>query len=143
MSKRWHFEQTNNAEIGRQIRDWVTTRIREGWSLDNSSAVPASEASPASHESYRLIRNGFKVLASITNSGGAWTYAGSLHAWGPDGLVVRVGPTVTFAEMQASLLECQRCGKRAETVRIGYANRVCIECREAVRPLVEVEGWNL
>jgi len=111
--------------------------LADGWSASPIYAGQAGQYDPA--KSARFTREGFKIAFyraadSLVPDG--------LAAWGPDRLEVIVPETYSWEALHAALLVCGACGAIGETVRIGFAGRVCPACREKYVDQVEKPGWN-
>lgn len=63
--------------------------------------------------------------------------------WGPDRLAVYYPDSepYDFEELERRLYICSVCGAEGETVRLGFAGRVCPACRKELAPTVEFRGW--
>lgn len=66
-----------------------------------------------------------------------------VEIWGPDRLVVKHNweEYPGLEVMEKELDKCTECGNRGETVRLGFAGRVCPSCREKYVDQVEYPGW--
>ena len=66
---------------------------------------------------------------------------GTVTIWGPDGLQILPWSIYNWDKIVEGLRICEECGKMGETVRLGFAGRVCPECRARLVDKVEFPGW--
>jgi len=116
-----------------QIQAYQQALIADGW---EPSAIYADQYDP--EKTARFKRAGF----TITFYRRADSLSESVAAWGPDGLAVDLPPEYDWAQLQANCKICSNCGRRGDTVRLGFANRVCPTCRATIGDQVEYPGWN-
>jgi hypothetical protein len=126
---------------------WIEQAKQDGWQAEliypNSSGDDRST---------RLTRDGWTVQVYIQPHL-EWQRAlvpdedgfnpCHIHIWGPDELVIEdipdEYPGLEYFTKQLSL--CTKCFKQGPTVRLGFAGRVCPECRKELAPKVEYPGW--
>ena len=65
----------------------------------------------------------------------------SVSAWGPDKLALELPEEYDWEAMQANVNLCSMCGKVGPMVRLGFAGRVCKQCRIENVARVEYLGW--
>lgn len=106
-------------------RAWREAAIRDGWTI-----TPLYHGADIDR-SARLTKRGFVALI----------IDGSLIMWGPDGLAIEVPRQYSWIAIVAGLSVCEKCGREGKTVRLGFAGRVCPECRNRLAPKVEYRGW--
>jgi hypothetical protein len=87
--------------------------------------------------SAKFTRDGFLV----TFYRKADSLSDARHAYGPDSLALELPASYDFAQMQDNLRKCGECGAVGDTVSLGFAGRVCPECRAKLVPTVEYPGW--
>lgn len=115
---------------------WRLAALADGWTEE-----PTYVGQPVEQDS-TLERGGFKVHLSARPPAreGLRPWAG-VSVWGPDGLTIPAPEVYDFAEMERHLRICGECGKEGDTVRLGFANRVCPDCWTKLAPTVERQGW--
>jgi hypothetical protein len=107
------------------VRAWREAAIKDGWAIS-----PLYHGEDFDH-SCRLAKEGF--LTQIVS--------GSIMLWGPDGLIVDTPWPYSWIALVSGLEICGVCGARGKTVRVGFAHRVCPECRAKRLPKDEPRGW--
>lgn len=122
------------------VHKWVADAIADGW-----TAEPTYGNTEPIERAARLTRDGF-VVQAITRPKGPPQWAAKdevkLSVWGPDDLAVKAPATYSMAELQRQLHVCGECnGEFEKIVRLGFAGRVCPECRVRLAPTVEHKGW--
>ena len=65
----------------------------------------------------------------------------AVSAWGPDRLALELPEEYDWEIMQANVNLCSMCPRVGPTMRLGFAGRVCLECRKANVARVEYPGW--
>ena len=123
------------------VKKWVQDAISDGWS---------SEPTYGKHESIetavKLKKDGFQVSAIMRErpENKRSPYDVSINAWGPDGVCVQIPEVYSMADLVTALGFCEICGKKdVKTVRLAFANRACVECRNKPEVLKKYEypGW--
>lgn len=66
---------------------------------------------------------------------------GAVHAWGPDGLALKIGYQYSWDEIQAGLTICNECGAHGETFRFSFAGRCCAACLPEMKKKHEYPAW--
>ena len=65
----------------------------------------------------------------------------SVSAWGPDQLALELPEEYDWETIQVNVNHCSECDYIGHTVRLGFANRVCPECRVRLIDKYEYPGW--
>lgn len=124
------------AEMDR-FQIWTKDAVTDGWSYRPTYAnEPIGRA-------VTLERDGYKAMVFTrdpTKEFPAQTY--SIDIWGPDGLAIYPTFPYDMKKITAGMRRCGECKKEnIETVRVGFAGRVCSLCRIRVAPKIEYPGW--
>ena len=109
---------------------WIESCVADNW--EKLLIYPGS-----SSESMRLMREEFVI--HIYDQ--PWLKGGSVSAWGPDGLALELPEEYDWEAIQANINLCSMCGKVGPTVSLGFASRVCKQCRIENVARVEYPGW--
>lgn len=116
--------------------EYQAALLADGW---QASAIykraEHKEYDPA--RSAKFERDGFIV----TFYSKADSLSDARYAYGPDSLALKLPSSYDFAQMQANLRLCEECGAVGNTVRLGFAGRVCSACHAKLAPIVEYPGW--
>jgi len=116
---------------------WRNDAIADGWTCSPTyNKESMDRAFTLDHPS------GFKAMGIARPADKDSMGEGVINVWGPDGMTVSSGRTYDFKKLQAGLRICSVCRTTdVDTVRVGFANRVCNTCLpEAVKRL-EYPGW--
>ena len=109
---------------------WIESCVADHW--EKLVVYPNS-----SSESVRLTRDGYLIcIYGPTSMGG-----GSISAWGPDQLALELPEEYDWNAIQAAVNHCSECDYIGHTVRLGFAKRVCPECRVRLIDKYEYPGW--
>jgi len=84
----------------------------------------------------KLFREGY-IMHVYSKS----VFGKAVSAWGPDRLALELPEEYDWEVMQANVNLCSMCGLVGLTMRLGFAGRVCLECRKANVARVEYPGW--
>ena len=109
---------------------WIESCVADGWS--KLRIYPNT-----SSESVKLERDGFSIHIYDQHSLGG----GSISAWGPDQLCLELPDEYDWDAIQAAVNLCSECNYIGPTVRLGFAKRVCKECRTRLVDKYEYPGW--
>ena len=119
------------------VKKWVQDAIADGWSSE-----PIYKNEPI-ETAMSLKKDGFQVSAIMRDNNPHPRYA-SINAWGPDGVCVQIPEVYSMTDLVTALGFCEICGKKdVKTVRLAFANRACVECRNKPEVLKKYEypGW--
>lgn len=123
-------QQQRQQEDVERITRWIEAAYTAGWSMRRTYDNEPIE------QACTLERDGWKAMAFLRPNNV------SLSVWGPDGLAIALTKEYDEQRLQAALRICSRCGTEdVETVRLGFAGRVCAPCRVKHAPDVERPGW--
>lgn len=114
-----------------QARAWRDAAIADGWACE-----PTYQTQPL-ESACTLSREGFAASISIGKR------EGSVWVWGPDMLQIPDhGVEYDFERLKRNLKLCDQCGQYAERcTRVGFANRVCDDCKSGAQKRIEFPGW--
>lgn len=107
----------------KQIVAFETALVVDGWSKEVSSNI----------REYK--RDGLTVLVAQMQNGL------DINIWGDDDMAIDPPDVYDFAELKRRMSVCSKCGAVGETVRLGFAGRVCPMCRTKFVAEVEYPGW--
>lgn len=115
---------------------WRLAALADGWTEE-----PTYKGEPVEHAA-RMRRDGFLAIV-VARPGDARTKPyGSLAAWGPDGLGLRVPVPYDWEQLRAGLRHCTACGADdVDTTRYSFAGRCCAACLPEMRRQHEKPGW--
>ena len=129
-------------EIRQQAAQYRSDALADGWTSE-----PLSKWEPEELWS-RLRRDGFtlQIVARFPRPRSEHSMEckkpnGAVHAWGPDGMGIKVGRRYSWDEFQAGLTTCNECGAQGETHRFSFAGRCCAACLPAMKKTHEYPGW--
>lgn len=117
-----------------EAKQWLEDALADGW----------VETDRGWENYYILEREGWAAhinTNSVALRGRERITVGSVTVWGPDELQILVPVHYNWQWMQDALKICEECGHVGETVRLGFAGRVCPECRKKLVDKVEYPGW--
>ncbi len=137
----------NDPEPLEYVRAYRDEMVADGWSI-----TPTYGSEPAD-VSATLKRDGFICLLLARDKGsdedrperlkGLKRYETKISMWGPDGLAIRPPSPYSFEACLASTRSCSACqAKDVDTVRVGFAGRVCKTCLPTERARIERPGWD-
>jgi len=109
---------------------WIESCVADGW--DKLQVYPGSAS-----ESTRLTKEGFIISVYDHHSIGG----GDVAAWGPDKLCLELPDEYDWEAIQAAVSHCSECDYVGKTMRLGFAKRVCKECRVRLVEKYEYAGW--
>ena len=112
-----------------KIETWRTAAIADGWEHSPIYKLEAEETATL------LKKKGFTVQVYLRDN------SSSIAMWGPDDLAIPVTFPYNFEQIKKALNICTECNIEGQTVRIGFAGRVCPKCRKKLVPTVEYSGW--
>lgn len=113
--------------------------ITDGWNARPTYKIEGQD------RACTLERDGFTIMlisrADATREG-KMLYFASISIWGPDGLAIEPPTEYSFDEIRARVRWCSECGeKNVDTMRVGFAGRVCSKCLPAAKKKHEYPGW--
>lgn len=149
IDRKWtnDFGFTNEEDQLWAAEQWRNSAVADGWLA--SPMYPNSEPSdratrlkhPDGFVAQVLTRN--NVTSPPQHGPGKWKYEAGVHVWGPDGLAVIAGWVYDMNQLRNGLTSCHYCkASDVPTVRVGFAGRVCSDCRTEVAKVVERPGWD-
>jgi hypothetical protein len=118
--------------------------FRKALEADGWTALPTYSHEPV-EEAFKATRDGLIVQGLARPGDERSLPTGSVNAWCAQGIALSPLPIIYpgFEALQKLARHCPECGKDdVDTVRVGFANRVCHECAPALRAKVERPGWN-
>lgn len=124
-----------------QTWDWVRAAILDGWSVE------PTYGGESWRQAATLKKGGFQAQVIMRPKGTKFGRQellrddASINVWGPDGMAIRLEGSYDWNVITAALTVCNECAKKGPTVRIGFAGRVCAECRKKLAPSIEYPGW--
>ncbi len=120
-----------------QVCEWRDAAVADGWQM-----APTGSNTPAEHRA-TLTKDGYIVLVDSYAAGTYWVKqdTADISIWGPDGLAIKTPEPYSMKDIIAGTKVCAECGKVGETVRVGFAGRVCPACRVKLAPKLEYPGW--
>ena len=115
---------------------WRDAAEADGWTIEPTySSELLTRAATLKREGY--------VAMVLTRDYPNGHIEAHVSVWGPDGLAIIAGFPYSWADVVAGASACSECGAApVETVRVGFAGRVCKACRPAVAKVAEFPGWN-
>ena len=106
-----------------QIAEFEAALVADGWSRKVDSNL------------CEYKRDGFVILVATLRHGL------DISIWGDDSLAIEPPEVYSFDELKRLMTVCGECGVVGKTVRLGFAGRVCPDCRKRLAPTVEYPGW--
>ena len=91
-------------------KKWIEDAIKDGWE-DVSHPFTL----------FKLKKDDFTFYSLHGDDG---------FCYGPDGLYVEIPEEYSYEELLKNLHKCSLCGNKGKTYQIGFAERVCLPCRE-------------
>ena len=122
----------------RTVLDWKAAAIADGWTCEPTYHGESED------RACRLWRDGYLVsVIAREPQDGRFKSEYSLHAWCPKGIALEIPIPYSFEALAANTRRCSWCKREdMETVRVAFADRVCLECEPAARKKLEYPGWN-
>jgi len=115
---------------------WIESCVADNW-----EKLPIYPGSETQSECMKLEKDGFIIHVYSYYSIWAEEELNSISAWGPDKLALELPEEYDWDVMQANLNLCSMCGAKGPTVSLGFAYRVCKQCRIDNVARVEYPGW--
>ena len=129
-------------EIRQRAAQYRSDALADGWTSEPLSKWESEELWS------RLHRDGFtlQIVARLPRPQSEHSIAikkpnGMVHAWGPDGMGIKIGRHYSWDELRAGLTTCNECGTRGKTYRFSFAGRCCATCLPAMKKKHEYPGW--
>lgn len=120
-----------------KVRKFISDAIEDGWDISQTYE----------HESIdracRLQKEGYLISFIIRpKENSKLNNVLSVSGWADDRLVISVPQVYSWSDIINAKSKCNYCTKEGvETVRVGFAGRICKECESTVKPKVEFPGW--
>ncbi len=132
----WGF--TNDLQRMVDARNFRDAAAADHWTMEPMYANESVDSAS------KLTREGF-VLQILTRTNPLprkYHYCVSVSLWGPDHLAIIPPYVYSWEEIQKGLRHCNECGADdRDTVRAGFATRVCGDCVVETRKRLEFPGW--
>lgn len=132
----WGF--TNDLERRNDALQFRDAAVADHWKIeplyDHESVDSAA----------KLTREGFvcHVMNREHSPPCKYKYEVAISLWGPDGMVVIPPYVYSWEAIQKGLRHCHVCqADDRDTVRAGFATRVCGDCVVETRKRLEFPGW--
>ena len=106
---------------------WIESCTADGWE---------KETPYCGSSTVRLTRDGYIVIVGEDHLGD-----GPIFGYGPDKLCLELPDEYNWGAIQAAVTHCSECPYIGPTVRLGFAKRVCKECRVRLIDKYEYPGW--
>lgn len=130
------FGHTNDVKYLEAANAFIQSAISDGWDIKQS--YPSESIDRAC----KLTKDGFVISAIRREGVGKWKYEVSLHAWGPDGLCIKLPMVYNSETFLKAEITCGVCKKEVEkTYRYSFAGRACADCIPEARKKHEQPGW--
>lgn len=128
---------TNKESDIESVRQFVRDAVNDGWTQEQRYPSEPVE------QSCKLAKDGFVIsVLTRTQVSSKWKYQASVHAWAPDGLVIRLSEIYKWETFQNAQTTCNLCLKTGvQTQRYSFAGRCCADCLSEARKKHEQPGW--
>lgn len=116
-----------------EIKDYQDALIADGFTV---RPIYGKTYDPAHSAEFKRDGYTVQIYRKADSSGD------HISIWGPPGdLAIEPFVPYNFAELERRTRICSKCGAEGETVRLGFAGRVCPACRVKYVDQVEYRGW--
>jgi len=122
---------------------WAKAAVADGWTWQPiySGEVQNGKEADLDFGCIRLTKDGFAVQMYRRNQKRCGLEVAT-YGWGPDRLAIKLPDTYDMEKIRKATTICSNCGNVGETVRVGFAGRVCHACRKLLAPKIEFLGWD-
>lgn len=133
----WSAKRQERLGFVALCREWKRAAEADGWLF-----APTYGDHESVDRAFRGFREGFTIQGIARDGDDKMLPSATIHIWGPDSLAVEPPLTYDMNEIRRRVRSCGYCDATdVDTVRVGFAGRVCADCDPKVRPSIERPGW--
>lgn len=125
------------------VQQWRDTAVRDGWSIEPTyQSEPVTRAAQLKREGYSILLLTRHPLEMNGKPHPKWHNESKISIWGPDGLAIKPPASYSWDAIVKASRVCSACkAEDVDTVRVGFAGRVCAACLPGQRKKIETPGW--